>query len=393
MRVKQSGLGLCRAGDIADVAYLSSRAGAFDDCVALDRRHVWDDGPARDDGQGDILDDVVGEWLLGCVTQVNALLPPQARLDLGRRPEHTVKQGLLMELINKERHTQLLNGAGLWEKALLECTAAPHAGAWLDALPSIAFDMQLSNSEVQFGVGRRLGVPLCDEHPCPFCLGVVDKWGAHCESCMGGGDKTVNHNCIRDNIYMHSKRAQTQPRLEVAGVSPLLGLDAPRDTRERPADVLLCRAQDIHIGGGAAAGRIALDIGIIGPQAAGHLDRAAGERLGAAEEYVKTKCGRGDMETRCRQAGVKFQPLIFESLGGVSCEAERVIKSLNKAVAANTDTSEEVVATRFWQRLGIDLLRGNCRAFQRRLPSKRYGELPGAFSINGNNGLLVAPGV
>ena len=53
----------------------------------------------------------------------------------------------------------------------------------------------------------------------------------------------------------------------------------------------------------------------------------------------------------------------------MSCEAERVIKSLTKAVAAKTDTSQEVVATRFWQRLGIDLLRGNCKAFQKRLPS------------------------
>ena len=77
----------------------------------------------------------------------------------------------------------------------------------------------------------------------------------------------------------------------------------------------------------------------------------------------------------------------------MSVEAERVIKSLNKAVAANTDSSEEDVATRFWQRLGVDLLRGNCRAFRRRLSGKRHGEVRGAFSLNGSNGLLVAGGV
>ena len=54
------------------------------------------------------------------------------------------------------------------------------------------------------------------------------------------------------------------------------------------------------------------------------------------------------MEQRCREAGVIFQPMIFESFGGVSSEAERVLKSLNKAVAVNTDTSEQVVATQFW---------------------------------------------
>ena len=69
--------------------------------------------------------------------------------------------------------------------------------------------------------------------------------------------------------------------------------------------------------------------------------------------------------------GLTFQPMIFESSGGVSAEAERVIKCLNKAVAVNTDISEEVVATQFWHRVGVDLVRANCRAFHRRLV--RYG--------------------
>jgi hypothetical protein len=49
------------------------------------------------------------------------------------------------------------------------------------------------------------------------------------------------------------------------------------------------------------------------------------------------------------------------------------LKCLNKAVAVNSDTSEVVVATRFWQRIGIDLLRGSCRAFHRRLVDKNGG--------------------
>jgi hypothetical protein len=54
---KLSGMGLCRAADIADAAYLASRAGAYDDCQGLDGQHVWDDGRERD---GDIT--VLGEW-------------------------------------------------------------------------------------------------------------------------------------------------------------------------------------------------------------------------------------------------------------------------------------------------------------------------------------------
>ena len=39
--VKESGLGLCRAADIADVAYIASRNDVFDDCGGLDGQHVW----------------------------------------------------------------------------------------------------------------------------------------------------------------------------------------------------------------------------------------------------------------------------------------------------------------------------------------------------------------
>ena len=36
--------------------------------------------------------------------------------------------------------------------------------------------------------------------------------------------------------------------------------------------------------------------------------------------------------------GIIFQPILFESLGGVMAEAERVLKCLSKAVVDNTDT-------------------------------------------------------
>ena len=210
---------------------------------------------------------------------------------------------------------------------------------------------------------------------------------------MAGGDKTVNHNNLRDDTYAHARRAHTAPRLEACGVTRLLGLDDAGDGRVRPADVLLCRAQDVQTGVGAGAGKVALDIGIICPQAAGHLGNAAVEPLGAAEAYARTKCARGDIERRCQEAGIVFQPMIFESTGGVSAEAERVIKCLNKAVAANSDVPDGIIATRFWQRIGVDLLRGACRSFHRRLVGKGAGEVSCIDPFRGLSGLAVAAGV
>ena len=68
--------------------------------------------------------------------------------------------------------------------------------------------------------------------------------------------------------------------------------------------------------GPGGAGKVALDVGIICPQAVCHLGHTMEESLGAAEEYVKTKCTRGGMERRCREIGIVFQPMIFESTGG-----------------------------------------------------------------------------
>jgi hypothetical protein len=259
--------------------------------------------------------------------------------------------------------------AGQLEKARLEATSASKSGTWLDAPPSKPLDLKLTNPEFRSRVGRRLGQELCEEGACPFCFGVMDRWGIHAESCTAGGDKTVGHHILRNDLYAHAKKGNTFPVLEAAGILTTLGVDenrggavGPRARREggrnleRPADVLLCRGQDIRVGVAARGdGRVALDVGVVCPQAPSHLVSAVAEALGAAEEYVRTKCGRQNTEERCRNAGVVFQPMIFESLGGVSKEAELVIKSINKAVAENTDTSETEVATHFWQRLAIDI--------------------------------------
>ena len=170
-------------------------------------------------------------------------MPEHRRLSSGHRADGEFTQKLMSAVYHKNRSDGMVSSAGVWDRARLEATAAPHSGAWLDALPSCALDTQLSNAEIQYGVGRRLGVVLCEQAPCPLCLGVMDKWGAHCESCMSGGDKTVTHHKIRDDLYLQARKARTAPRHEAVGIARLLGLEVGRETQERPADVLLCWAQ------------------------------------------------------------------------------------------------------------------------------------------------------
>ena len=385
-------MGLCSASEIADAAYIASRAQAFEDCKGLDNKHVWDNGEER---EGGIV--VLGEWLAGATRRYNERVPACSHIS-GEVMEEGCKQGLLVDKLKVLRWRAMRDSAGQLEKARLEATSASKSGTWLDAPPSKPLDLKLTNPEFRSRGGRRLGQELCEECACPFCFGVMDRWGIHAESCTAGGDKTVGHHIVRNDLYAHAKKGNTIPVLEAAGILTTLGIDENRvgaggqrarreggRNLERPADVLLCRGQDIRVGVAARGdGRVALDVGIVCPQAPSHLASAVVEALGAAEDYVRTKCGRQNTEERCRNAGVVFQPMIFESLGGVSKEAELVIKSINKAVAENTDTSETEVATHFWQRLSIDIQRSGHRAFSRRL---RQRSLEGGDQVIGNLGL------
>eukprot|EP00973_Karenia_brevis_P080274 11135188-Karenia_brevis.AAC.1 len=109
----------------------------------------------------------------------------------------------------------------------------------------------MNNAQIQSRVGRRLGIAISEERPCPFCFGIMDKWGIHPESCTAGGDKTAGHNDIRNGLYTSSKRAGAAPILEAKGI--LNTLRVPQDRggqgdRRRPADVLLCKGCDIDTG-------------------------------------------------------------------------------------------------------------------------------------------------
>ena len=72
------------------------------------------------------------------------------------------------------------------------------------------------------------------------------------------------------------------------------------------------------------------------------------------------------MEAKCQAAGVVFQPMIFESLGGVSIEAKRVIKSINNAVAENFDSPLSEVAQHFWWGLAVDIQKAQHKALAKR---------------------------
>eukprot|EP00973_Karenia_brevis_P008587 1161887-Karenia_brevis.AAC.1 len=81
-------MGLCLASNIADAAYLASRAQTYEMCVGLDGRHVWDDGRLRE-GEGV---EVLGEWLAGASQRYDQGVPVESRIS-GMCPSEVGKQG------------------------------------------------------------------------------------------------------------------------------------------------------------------------------------------------------------------------------------------------------------------------------------------------------------
>ena len=106
-----------------------------------------------------------------------------------------------------------------------------------------------------------------------------------------------------------------------------------------------------------------------------------GQKLAAIEQAWHTS---GSLFGFCEAAGIEYQPLIFESFGGIETKAEQVLKSLSRLVADNTHTPYGEVAQRLWQRISVDLQRAAHRAFARRAGGK------GVCLRTGAEGLLEA---
>ena len=163
-------MGITRGNDIADTAYLASRAATHEDCGRMDAQHVWDNGDAKEADRVDVL----GAWVHNAAHRYDNKVPECSRVS-GVPYTRIDKQKILVGKLEKLRCDALKQNAGVWDKARLEGVAAPHSGAWLDAPPSRVQDTRMTNPEIRSRVGRRLGVELCEEMACPFCFCALDK--------------------------------------------------------------------------------------------------------------------------------------------------------------------------------------------------------------------------
>ena len=266
-----------------------------------------------------------------------------------------VSQRHLGAKVDKEQERRLLEGVedgDAEEMARLKSLTLPHAGDWLNVVPSTALGLHLRPQEFVMVARYRLGLPLyTKDGPCPACHRLSDRQGNHAMCCGSGGERIARHNHLRDHLHDTAAAAGLGPVREVRFLIP--GEDS------RPADVLLP-----HWSAGQDA---AMDVTVVNPLQVATVEGAATE-AGHALTFAFNRKMRGTSEA-CQRQGVTFLPLVVESYGGWHETAVREVERVAAALARQSGQEEEEAVRHLWGKLGILLQRGNAAILANRMPS------------------------
>ena len=229
-------------------------------------------------------------------------------------------------------------------RALVNLSALPHAGDWLNGVPSDVLGLHMQDKEFSSCLKYWLGIPLhSTSHCCPACHSTADEYGDHQIGCGGNGDRITRHNAIRDVIFSAAQSAALGPSREAQGVIP--------ESLSRPADVFL----PTWHGGKPAA----LDVHVISPLQQSLVHEAAYSPGHALEVGVRRKL-TAHLQA-CRSTGVSFIPIVAETLGGLGEDSINTIRAIGEAInqrATHTHSTSSSVKHLF-HRLAIALWRGN----------------------------------
>ena len=155
--VKDGGLGVRRVALLASPAFLASAASslALQDLI-LSRCNSCPDAD---------LSRIRSLWCFS--HNLPEPCPPLASVQKAwDRPFIEADKAMLLDSAPDQHH-----------RARLLAVSAPHAGDWLHALPISSCGL-LDDEAIRVAVGLRLGVNLCEPHPCP-CGSQVDSRGTH----------------------------------------------------------------------------------------------------------------------------------------------------------------------------------------------------------------------
>ena len=170
----------------------------------------------------------------------------------------------------------LLSKASARDSARLHSLSLPHAGDWLDAVPSPSLGLHLDTRSFGVAIGYRLGISLLKPGECraTTCNQQIDTHGDHAMHCHDdNGLKAGRHDRIRDCIYKEAQHASLNPMKEMPGLVP--------NSQSRPADVYIANWVDGR--------KMAFDVSVVSPTQDAILHHAADSAAAAIEMRKTTK--------------------------------------------------------------------------------------------------------
>ena len=131
--------------------------------------------------------------------------------------------------IDEAVYNQLLSAAPDTQASALNLsTSLPHAGDWLNVVPSSTLGLRIQDKEFRLCLQYWLGLQMSNEGVnCPVCQVTADTYGDHQVCCGGNGDRIHRHDSIRYTLFSAAQSAALAPRKEAPGSS------------SHPADVYL----------------------------------------------------------------------------------------------------------------------------------------------------------
>ena len=233
-------------------------------------------------------------------------------------------------------------------------TTAKYASLWLySSVFAGAPKLWLDDPTFYAAVRLRLGIPIggLESLRCTFCQGasLCDPLGDHSLSCMAGGNKTLVHHSVVDQVMILANKAAAQP---VREHHPFVG--AHRNAR-----------LDVVVRMPGSRDQVELcDVAVVHPLGASHLAHGyafmAAGRGGVADAYEQVK-HRHYAAALATVTKTTLRPLVFDSFGGFSSSCSDLVKRLAREWGRRTGIADSTAIRNAMHRLNVEVVRGVAR--------------------------------
>ena len=197
--VKNGGLGIRSAVQLAPSAFLASAAGSSTLVAQIIPRHLRK------------FPIVAREEAFSCWSQGHHNPPPPDSVSHRQREWDSPR-------VKASAQALLEDAPDARSRARLLAASRKESGAWLNALPVSTLGLRLDDETTRVAVGLRLGTPLCRPHECSNCGTMVDDLATHGLSCRFSEGRHPRHAAVNCIIQKALTSARVPSRLEPSGL-------------------------------------------------------------------------------------------------------------------------------------------------------------------------------